>query len=472
MRHLLDHFARAVARHPDRVAIIDGLGQETRFRDLDERIKALSSRWARQGIGRGDRVLIALGLSADLYASLAALWTLGATVVLPEPALGLRGLRHAARVTSPRAYCASGWFLALRFLPALIRLPLLRPGRGTGPPPDPAVEPEDIALISFTSGTTGAPKGIPRSHAFLIAQYAAVAPLLASDNEERDLVTFPVFTLVNLAEGRTSVLPNWPMRRLARLAPGRLGRWLREQRITRALVPPSLCEKLLQTEVPGSLRTIFTGGGPAFPDLIEALGAKTGARIVSVYGSTEAEPIAHLDACDVTQDDRAAMGAGHGLLVGQPVPEIAVRIDAGEVLVSGPHVNETYLDPARNAETKVIENGVTWHRTGDAGAIDATGRIWLLGRTGGTVETPLGPVHPFAIEVAARHWPGVSQSALMMRDRTPALAVEGDARHLPQWQEAAGAFGVGEVVAVRRIPMDRRHASKVDRARLARMIGA
>jgi acyl-CoA synthetase (AMP-forming)/AMP-acid ligase II len=57
----------------------------------------------------------------------------------------------------------------------------------------------DLALISFTSGTTGAPKAIPRSHAFLMAQHRAVAPLLDSTVEERDLVAFPVFVLVNLA---------------------------------------------------------------------------------------------------------------------------------------------------------------------------------------------------------------------------------------------------------------------------------
>jgi hypothetical protein len=55
-------------------------------------------------------------LDADLYAALAALWSLGATVVLPEPAMGLKGLRHAARVTGATAYCSSGAYGVLRFL--------------------------------------------------------------------------------------------------------------------------------------------------------------------------------------------------------------------------------------------------------------------------------------------------------------------------------------------------------------------
>jgi non-ribosomal peptide synthetase component F len=99
MAELLSEFHAAVARHPDRVAIVDGRGRETTFAEL----KAAPTGWpVRLGLAwgeTGDRVLLAMRLDADLYAALAALWSLGATVVLPEPAMGYRGLRHAARVT-------------------------------------------------------------------------------------------------------------------------------------------------------------------------------------------------------------------------------------------------------------------------------------------------------------------------------------------------------------------------------------
>ena len=92
------------------------------------------------------------------------------------------------------------------------------------------------------------------AHAFLMAQHDAIAPLLDSSRAERDLVAFPVFTLINLAVGRTSVLPNWKLSMLDRLPPAQLESWLQTQQITRALIPPSLCEKLVQSDDTGPLR--------------------------------------------------------------------------------------------------------------------------------------------------------------------------------------------------------------------------
>ncbi len=115
MTSILGDFADAVARHPDRVAIVDGTGKETTFRQLKARADGFARAWQARGIGQGDRVLLAMKLDADLYASLAALWSLGATVVLPEPAMGLAGLRHAAKVTNVSAFCSSGLFGLLKF---------------------------------------------------------------------------------------------------------------------------------------------------------------------------------------------------------------------------------------------------------------------------------------------------------------------------------------------------------------------
>ena len=86
------------------------------FTALKARADGFAARWQAQGIGPGDRVLVARPVDADLYASLAALWSLGAVAVLPEPAMGLAGLRHAARVTRPKAFCTGGWYRALGYV--------------------------------------------------------------------------------------------------------------------------------------------------------------------------------------------------------------------------------------------------------------------------------------------------------------------------------------------------------------------
>ena len=474
MVSLLGDFAAAVARHPQRVAIVDGTGRETSFAQLQARAEALARLWRARGVQRGARVLLAMPLNADLYASLAALWSLGATVVLPEPAMGLAGLRHAARTSGATLFCSAGAYRALRYL-----LPSLWPLRHITPPGEPRSEtvqetaevtppmPADIALISFTSGTSGAPKAIPRSHGFLNAQHQAIAPLLHSAEEERDLVAFPVFVLINIASGRTSVLPNWRMSRLAALEPAAMADWMQRQQVTRALIPPSLCEKLSQAPVPASLRRVFTGGGPVFPDLLARMAkAKPDLTTVCVYGSTEAEPIAHLNAAEITAGDRARMMGGQGLLVGPPVPDLRLRLRADEIQVAGAHVNGGYLDPRQDIDTKIREGDVIWHRTGDAGALDGAGRLWLLGRIGTQVAMPEGPLYPFSVEVAAHGWAGVRQCAFVQAVEGPTLVIAGAARHLPDWQRNARAMGISRLRHLDKIPMDRRHASKVDRAAL------
>jgi len=466
MSDLLHDFAVAVERHPDRVALVDGKGRAVTFAELEARRVRFAGVWHSKGIRAGDKVLVAMSVDADLYAALAAVWTLGATAVLPEPALGLAGLRHAARVTRPRGFCSSGLYGLLRWvLPQLWGVRHLRPNGQAAPLP--AMAPPagtDIALISFTSGTTGAPKAIPRSHDFLAAQHTAIAPLLHSAQPQRDLVAFPVFVLINIASGQTSVLPNWKMSRLDALDPAQLRDWMHKNRVTRALVPPSLCEMLVQAGADAPLHTVFTGGGPVFPELIDRMhAARPDLRVCCVYGSTEAEPIAHLDATEITSDDRAAMDGGQGLVVGHPVAGIDLRIHKDEIQVAGAHVNSAYLDPAHDAQNKIRDGAIVWHRTGDAGRLDAQGRLWLLGRMGTGVKIAGRMCYPFSVEVAARQWPGVRQCALMAAQDTACLVIEGDKAQVALWQTRASALGIARVVHVASMPMDKRHHSKIDR---------
>ena len=469
MTNLLDDFANAIAQYPDRIAIIDGKGRAVTFAQLRDRMDDFVRAWHGQGIRPGDRVLLAMSVDADLYAALAALWTLGATAVLPEPAMGLAGLRHAAKTTHVRAFCSSGLYGLLKYvLPELRGLIHLRPKRGAKTVKYlPTPKSSDIALISFTSGTTGKPKAIPRSHAFLSAQHHAIAPMLHSPKSERDLVAFPVFVLINIASGQTSVLPNWKMSRLDKVSPGKLIAWIADQNVSRVLIPPSLCDKLAEGDIPTSLHTVFTGGGPVFPDSLDRLkAAKPDLNITCVYGSTEAEPIAHLDAAEITGQDRVAMTKGNGLLVGYPVDDISLRIVDHEIQVAGDHVNDGYLDPSQNIENKVFEKDGIWHRTGDAGHIDDQGRIWLLGRMGSQVAIADSTVFPFSVEVAVRQWDGVAQCAVMDRDSEVYLAIEGHARDADMWRRDAEAFGIHKIELVAKMPMDKRHGSKIDRKAL------
>lgn len=471
MDDLISIFDAAARRFSDKPALIGRKGESVSFAVLRASSEGLAARLAARGLGKGARVLVALPVGVRLYAALAALWRIGAVAVFPEPALGLKGLRAAISISMPEAVIASGRYRLLKLLPPLWGLPMIVPRAGDkGRWRNVPLGESDAALISFTSGSTGAPKAILRSHGFLLAQHRAVLPMLGDDPAPRDLVAFPVFALVNLALGRTTVLPDW--RQAEQVTGAALAARIEKTGATRLLLTPALCEALAEHGLPPRTSAIFTGGGPVFPDIVARLGAgRSDLKVVTVYGSTEAEPIAHLDARDVSEEDRAAMEGGRGLLAGHPVPEARVRVVYDEIQVAGAHVNRGYLDPARDAETKVAEGGTIWHRTGDAGRIDGEGRLWLLGRLSAALPGPGGTkLFPFGIETAARIWPGVRRAALASLAGEAVLAIEGDPVYLGTWRQLAQALGIARVIRLHALPMDRRHRSKVDYPALARAV--
>ncbi|KAB2845862.1 MAG: AMP-binding protein, partial [Hyphomicrobiaceae bacterium] len=235
----------------------------------------------------------------------------------------------------------------------------------------------------------------------------------------------------------------------------------------RLLIPPSVAALLVKASAPPPLEAVFTGGGPVFPHLLKALTRWAArAQVHAVYGSTEAEPIAHVAASEISKEDYSSMASGKGLLAGRPVQEVALRFLDDEILVAGRHVNEGYLDPSDDSETKIRENGRTWHRTGDLGRLDEHGRLWLLGRRAGRI----GGLNPFAVECAALAWPGVEGAALASVGGEPVLALCGDLSRQEEWRFLARTLSIKSVRHLSRIPLDRRHNSKVDYVRLQRQL--
>jgi olefin beta-lactone synthetase len=467
---LLAAFAAQVASRPGQPALIDGDGHELTYAALDGWSAALAKQYERAGVGRGTRVVVALGISCELYAALIALWRLGAVAVFPEPAAGIRGLRHALRATHPDFLIGTRKIALLCALVAQ-RLALARPlpvafatARGDEPTPLPETSP---ALITFTSGSTGPPKGIVRSHGFLSAQQRALTTLLQPPRPTRDLVCLPMFVLAGLSLGVTSALPRFDIRRRHAGLGAALALQIREQRLTRLLASPSIVVAADQAGVISQLEHILTGGGPVWPGLMRQLLEKApDTNVTLVYGSTEAEPIAHLTLRDVGPEDWTQMASGGGLLAGIPVPEVRLRIRDHEIQVAGVHVNQGYLNPDDDLGNKVREGSCIWHRTGDAGRLDERGRLWLLGRLEGRAHD----WYPFQVEVAARSWPGVKDAALVDMDGQPHLVVAGDKEHAPEWRLGMRHFAGLTLAVVEAIPLDLRHHAKVDYGRLRALL--
>jgi acyl-coenzyme A synthetase/AMP-(fatty) acid ligase len=448
-------------------AIIDADGRVLSYAGLVRASARRAQAYEECGVGKGDVVLVARGVDSELYVVLLALYRLGAIAMFPEPGAGLAGVRHALAARPPRAMIGGlRARLARALAPELARLPLLpsqprNAPRGDGPLASASTS--SPALITFTSGSTGRPKGIVRSGDCLLLQHRLLEDVLRSSVDDVDLISLPVFVLSNLAVGAASVIPAGDLRRPAGMSGARLRRQIAAHGVTRVLAPPALCAQLAD----GSsldVRAIFTGGGPVFPNLWRKLReAAPGARLCAIYGSTEAEPIAHVEWDEISSGDWRAMANGAGLLAGRPIAEIALGFDADEIEVAGPHVNRGYLNSADDAATKVIRDGVLWHRTGDCGRLDQHGRLWLLGRKAAAGAG----AYPFALETAALSWPGVEAAALLARRQEgPYLAVAGQRLDVADLRRRARALAVADIVRLPSIPTDMRHNSKVDYVRL------
>jgi len=133
-----------------------------------------------------------------------------------------------------------------------------------------------------------------------------------------------------------------------------------------------------------------------------------------------------------------------------------------------------YLGGIGDEETKFSVDGVIWHRTGDVGYLDERGRLWLLGRADAVIEDARGTLHPFAVECAAREVLGVRRVAALAHNGKRLLILEGPDEQGTNAQRAgpdALAWArLDEVVTLRKLPMDRRHNSKVDYPELRRQL--
>lgn len=344
-----------------------------------------------------------------------------------------------------------------------------------------------------------------RTHGLLLAQHRALESAIALEPGEVDLATLPIFALSNLASGLATVIPEADLRRPGFIHPGPVLVQIAAERPMRCTASPAFFQRLIDAPDAAaslqSLRKIYTGGAPVFPALLDRLQrVLPGASIVSVYGSTEAEPIAHVGWSDVPDNDRAAMDTGAGLLAGPPVPEIELRIipdesgkalgpfttqsfadlalpagEPGEIVVHGPHVLPGYLDGVGDEQTKVRVGDQVWHRTGDAGYLDARGRLWLLGRAEARITDARGTAYPFAAECAASRTPGLRHCALVGHDDRRLLLIQPEPdvpadEVVSRLAALRDRFSVDEILPVARIPVDRRHNAKIDYPALRAML--
>lgn len=427
MSTLPARLAAQVRAAPDRAALAGG-GRRLDRAGLWREIAAMAASLQAAGAVPGDRVAVRLANGVEAVAAWYGAWLAGTVVVPLNPQVQARDLvtwlAHSGAAIAVGTPEDAALATACAAMPAAVQLLAPAPP-GTSPPDRPCqaeaggLDPAAPAAIVYTSGTTGAPKGVTLSHGNLDHNTAAIVEYLQLGADDRGVTVLPFWYAygasvlhTHLAAGAfLAVETNSQYPQLVVEA-------LERERATGFSGVPSTFALLLehgrldQADL-SALRYLTQAGGAMAPVLTRRLrAALPKARLFIMYGQTEAS--ARLTFLDPDRVDRKP-GA-----VGRPVAgvELAIRHadgssaapgEEGEVWARGGNVMAGYWR-APEATAQVLRDG--WLRTGDLGRIDAEGDLWLAGRRSDLIKTGAHRVHPLDVEQVIAELPGVREVAV------------------------------------------------------------
>lgn len=502
------------------------------YRDFASRINHFAQGLLDIGIKAGDRVIIFLPMSLDMYTAMFAVQRIGAISVFLDSWARRSHLGASADCVNPKAMISFEQAFALvdeveEFKNMPIRV-LYGPGqRGThsfhsllakSPSPMAPVESESTALITFTTGSTGTPKGANRTHRFLSAQHLALSKVVPYTPEDIDMPAFPIFSLNNLASGVTTILPALDLAAPSERDPALLACQIINEKINCTTLSPSMLVGLSRfchqhkIQLTG-LRRVVTGGAPISQDDVEhfyAIAPQT--ELWILYGSTEAEPMAHIEGREMIKHKKNPDQVDEGVNVGEISEDIdykfiklikgpidlknssweAIEVPRGEVgefICTGDHVcRDYYNNPEAFTSTKILDDqGRVWHRTGDLCYLDQHKNLWMVGRVNNAVVRANKYYFPVRAEVLMKKMDFVYRcgffglaDAKLGEKTVAAIEIHGnlDAKTF-DYQKAkttlTKAFAdheipLDEIYFVTKVPMDPRHHSKVEYHHLKEMI--
>jgi acyl-CoA synthetase (AMP-forming)/AMP-acid ligase II/pimeloyl-ACP methyl ester carboxylesterase len=533
--HYLDEL-----RERDETALVDmsppggGAPRVVSWRLLSRRVRQLAAGLDLIGVRNGDRVSLLVPPGADLTAVLYACLRIGAVVVVADAGLGLRGLTRAVRGAHPdHVIGATPGLVAARALGwpgqkiSVARLPgpmhraldvsftlaeLLALGVAEELPAPPA--PGDTAAVLFTSGSTGPAKGVVYTHAQLAAVASALHAQYGVGLGTGLVAGFAPFALLGPALGARSVTPDMDVTSPKTLTAAAVAAAVAAIDASVVFLSPAALANVVATEAAltpadhlalAGVRSFLSAGAPVAETLLAgAARLMPNASAHTPYGMTEGLLMTDItlegirDASPSALADLAGPG---GVCVGRPAATTRIRISAldadgaatgelsaspgvtGEIVVSAPHTLDHYsrLWLTDRAARRGAVAGERWHRSGDVGHFDSSGRLWIEGRlphviaTASGVLTPVGPEQRIerVAEIARAAVVGVGpagtqQVVAVVETRPPGRRVALAAPGLAAAVRQAGGLTLAAVLVVPHLPTDIRHNSKIDRSRLSR----
>ena len=493
---------------------------------LDARSDAIAAGLARRGIVRGTRTVVMVRPTPEFFLLMFALFKLGAVPVLVDPGIDKRALKQCLDEAQPQAFIGIplallakallGWAKSARvrittgtraWLADATLAEIERDGANAGPQLA-DTQPDDIAALLFTSGSTGVPKGVVYRHRHFVAQIAMLGKAFGIEAGGIDLPTFPPFALFDPALGLTSIIPDMDPTRPAKADPRKLHAAIARFGITQLFGSPALLRVLAEHGEPlPTLKRVTSAGAPVPPEVVAKMLQllPTDAQLWTPYGATECLPVAVIEGRELlTLRERTEAGAG--TCIGRPVPPNDVRIIeisdepiadwwqatlvpdgvVGEITVAGPSATDAYFNrDAQTALAKIREGERIVHRMGDLGWFDGEGRLWFCGRKSQRVVVDaVITLCTEQIEPVFNTHPDVARTALVgvgaKGAQRPVLCVELrrgiDKREWPRIENelrhlADGFVHTARVEAFLRypkpFPVDIRHNAKIGRETLA-----
>jgi len=527
----LEHIAQ---NHPNQTAITEShTGTSISFRELSDESSRIASGLNQYGLKKGDHVLLFVPFSIRFISIVFALFKAEAVPILIDPGLGKKNILKCIRETEAQGIIATPIVhLISKFFPKSFRslkykvsttscwLWKGRTLKDIGNMDKPsfahnATLSSDPAAILFTSGSTGSPKGVVYTHGMFSLQLDVLRSCYKIQPGEVDLSTFPLFSLLGVGIGMTSILPKMDFTRPAKVDPEKILNTITKYNVTSGFGSPALWDTISRYCISNnrrlsSLNRILMAGAPIPGSLIERFDhiLTSKAKIHTPYGATEALPVATIERKEILEETLKKSQQGYGICVGHTVPDIELRIIAiiddsipewedsielthgeiGEIVVKGPWVTQSYFN--RNEATRLAKikdrGNALWHRMGDVGYIDDKNRLWFCGRKNQRVRTADGTLFTIQCEGIFNIHPKVKRSALVgigeNKNQKPVIVIEPEpfselknnsARNLliKELLELGGqnkhTHQIKNVLIYQNFPVDIRHNAKISREQLA-----
>ncbi|MBW2999889.1 AMP-binding protein [Candidatus Woesearchaeota archaeon] len=469
--NIASYLPEMAVKIPDEPAVIvQGKGYtKYTFKELDEKSNAIANGLEAIGIRKGMRTVLMVKPSLEFFSLTFALFKVGAIPVMIDPGIGIKNLGKCLEEAEPKAFIGvpkahiarilRGWGRkTIKILVTVGR----KAGWGGSTLKDifrsgdykmAQTQPDDIAAVLFTSGSTGIPKGAVYTHSIFDNQVKFLRSVYGISPGEKDLATFPLFALFGPALGMASIIPDMDASRPAQADPSKIIKAIKDFNATNMFASPALINKVGRFGVKNnikldSIKRVISAGAPARPDALERFSKmlNPGVEIFTPYGATEALPVSNIGSSEILMETRKLTDKGKGNCVGFSNPGVDLKIikitdspieswsdelvlpagEIGEIVVKGPIVSgEYYNRPKANALAKIADkNGGFYHRMGDVGYKDEKGSVWFCGRKSHRVKTSEGTFFTIPTEAVFNVHPKVFRTAIVGVKGKPVLCVE------------------------------------------------